>query len=48
MLFAVLAVAKIVNSITSFGLIVFTIPLAFDVGGRDCGLVTLNIRLWLM
>lgn len=28
------------NSVTSFTLIVFTIPLAFDVGGRDCGLVS--------
>ena len=28
------------NSVTSFTLLVFTIPLAFDVGGRDCGLVS--------
>jgi hypothetical protein len=31
--------ARLINSIMSFTLIVFTIPLAFDVGGRDCGLV---------
>ena len=37
--FAALWLAKLFNSILSFTLLLFTIPLAFDVGGRDCGLV---------
>jgi hypothetical protein len=30
---------KSLNSLGTFILLVYTIPLAFDVGGRDCGLV---------
>jgi hypothetical protein len=32
-------ITPVLNSVISFTLLVFTIPLAFDVGGRDCGLV---------
>ena len=32
-------IPQVLNSVVSFVLLVFTIPLAFDVGGRDCGLV---------
>jgi len=38
-MFAPWWIAKLFNSFLSFTLLVFTIPLAFDVGGRDCGLV---------
>lgn len=38
-MFASWWLVRFINSILSFTLIVFTIPLAFDVGGRDCGLV---------
>jgi hypothetical protein len=31
---------RLFNSFLVFTLLVFTIPLAFDVGGRDCGLVS--------
>ena len=34
-------IPRVVNSAASFTLLVFTIPLAFDVGGRDAGLVPL-------
>jgi hypothetical protein len=32
-------IPRVLNSVVSFTLLVFTIPLAFDVGGRDAGLV---------
>jgi hypothetical protein len=38
-MFAPWWIAKLFYSFLSFTLLVFTIPLAFDVGGRDCGLV---------
>lgn len=38
---------RLFNSFLSFTLLVFTIPLAFDVGGRDCGLVwTVYDKCW--
>src|SRR5438270_4822295 len=44
MLFVPWWLVRLVNSVISFTLIVFTIPLAFDVGGRDCGLVCFQPR----
>jgi hypothetical protein len=38
-MFAPWWLVRFISSLLSFLLIVFTIPLAFDVGGRDCGLV---------
>ena len=44
MLFVPWWLVRLVNSVISFTLIVFTIPLAFDVGGRAGGMTPVRPR----